>query len=165
MGDTVFLSILTGGEAQHLALPSCAEAVVTVIFHGRDHRWFDLLAFSVLPDEVQLVVTPRMQKPDSIVRNLQGQTTPPHRGPRPHEGRHLGAALPAKKTSTAPKRCRRRSKTCTARPSSWASANTPAITPSARPARAIACPSTPCVSSGASAALARIDCASPFTCL
>lgn len=76
MGDTVFLSILTGGEAPHFALPSCAEAVVTVIFHGRDHRWFDLLAFSVLPDEVQLVVTPRMQKPDSIVRNLQGQTTP-----------------------------------------------------------------------------------------
>ncbi len=76
MTNSMFLSMMTANEEPFLINPSCAEAVVTVIYHGREQGWFDLLAFSVLPDEVQLVVTPRNQRPESIMRNLQAETIP-----------------------------------------------------------------------------------------
>lgn len=76
MNQAMFLSMMTADEQPFLLSPSCAEAVVTVIFYGREQGWFKLLAFSVLPDEVQLVVVPQSQEPENILRNVQFETTP-----------------------------------------------------------------------------------------
>jgi hypothetical protein len=76
MSDPIFLNRMTANEDPILLNSSCAEAVVTVLYHGRAQGWYSLLAFAVLPDELQLVVVPKRQQPGGIMRNIQSETTP-----------------------------------------------------------------------------------------
>lgn len=76
MDTPVFVSMTTANRQPYLLNASCAEAVVTTIFYGRDQGWFALKAFSVLPDEVQMVVVSGTQQPESILRSIRVETAP-----------------------------------------------------------------------------------------
>ncbi len=76
MSNPVFLSKMTANEEPLFANASCAEAVLTVIYNGRSQGWFDLVAFAVLPDEMQLVVAPKSLDPHGIMNGIQSETMP-----------------------------------------------------------------------------------------
>ncbi len=76
MNYPILVRLETAGSQPHLKRPSCAEAVVTALYHGRDQHWFDLLGFAVLPTSLYMIIVPRSQSLVSIVLNLQAELGP-----------------------------------------------------------------------------------------
>lgn len=76
MSRPIFLSQTTLDTEPYFESPTCAEMVVSAIHHGREQGWYYLIAFAVLPDEMQMVVVPRKQPLDKIIPALRDHSTP-----------------------------------------------------------------------------------------
>jgi hypothetical protein len=73
----LYLRIPTESEAPYFKNRSCAEAVISVVIEAQKQEWMMLHGFVVLPEALEMVVTPVKQGVGGVVAHIQSQTIPP----------------------------------------------------------------------------------------
>lgn len=73
----VYLRIATEDEAPYLKNRSCAELVIGAVIEAQKVDWMQLHGFVVLPEALEMVVTPLKFTLVNLIARLQAETIPP----------------------------------------------------------------------------------------
>lgn len=72
----VYLRIPTENELPLFDNPSCAEVVIGTVINAQDMGWLDLHGFVVLPETLEMVVTPLKFGVSALVGYVESETIP-----------------------------------------------------------------------------------------
>jgi hypothetical protein len=72
----VYIHIPTEDEQPLLNCQSCAEAVITTVIEAQKDGWMRLHGFVVLPEALEMVVTPLRQNISVLVGYIESETAP-----------------------------------------------------------------------------------------
>lgn len=72
----VYVRMTTEDERPYLENRSAAEAVIDVLIDAQNQGWLRLHGFVVLPDAVEMVISPIRQNVSGVIAHLQAETTP-----------------------------------------------------------------------------------------
>ncbi len=72
----VYIRMATEKEVPYFTHRSAAEAVISVVIDAQTNDWMQLHGFVILPEALELVVTPIKQGVAGLVAHIQAQTIP-----------------------------------------------------------------------------------------
>ncbi len=72
----LYIRLPTENEQAHFAARSCAEAVMNVLIDSQSTGWLRLHGFAILPEAVEMVMTPIKQSASGVIAHLQSQSIP-----------------------------------------------------------------------------------------
>ncbi|MBZ0284676.1 MAG: hypothetical protein K8L97_28315 [Anaerolineae bacterium] len=73
----VYLRIPTENETAYFKNRSCAEAVISAVVEAQKQDWMLLHGFVVLPEALEMVITPIKQGVSGVIGHIQAETIPP----------------------------------------------------------------------------------------
>ncbi len=74
--NPVYVQLPTEDNAPHFGNNSAAEAVIDTLIHAQNEGWLRLHGFAVLPDSLELVMSPIRQGVSGVVAHIQSYMVP-----------------------------------------------------------------------------------------
>jgi hypothetical protein len=72
----LYVRMPTENEHPYFAARSCAEAMMNVVIDAQSSGWLRLHGFAILPEAVEMVITPLKQNVRGVIAHLQAQSIP-----------------------------------------------------------------------------------------
>lgn len=72
----VYVHISTEGDLPLLERQSCAEAVIGTVMKAQESGWMRLHGFVVLPEALEMVVTPQERSIGALIGQIESETIP-----------------------------------------------------------------------------------------
>lgn len=74
--NPVYVQLLTEDNAPHFTNQSATEAVIDTLIHAQNEGWLRLHGFVVLPDGLELVMSPIRQGVSGVIAHIQAYMVP-----------------------------------------------------------------------------------------